>query len=773
MQVLNNHGNQNLIHSVQHSTLEYQVLESALKIAQALDINGILNTAAHALQNLLKADRVVICQQDEIGYGIIIAESIGSNLQALLGTKFNDLSDLICVEDRCVNRSYDLKFQDSDGEIESPLSDQTDCDSLRLAQQQIKSSFVIPLVIDSQNWGAIVAHHCTHFHDWDTAEIESCKLLAGHLAIALQRALQIQHQQQVISDLQRSEQSLQEKTYQFKSLVNQQNFSTLQANAQLKNKIIELEQTNDSLALQTAKSNTLADFILNIRRSLELEQILDVTTTEIQRCLQVDRLVVCRIDAHKIGTIIAESVLAPWPSLMGVKFSTELFSATCQQSLSEMPYRAVADVAVTYGNTVPQMVKVLGDWGVKATVVVPILQETGLWGFMIAHQCRDMRDWMPAELELLTQVAAHVSISIEQAELQKRRQQTLEVCDRTEQLMMVQHEQINYVLASSPGILYSSVAQGTYQRIFFGTNLFQLLGYGSLDSIEPDFWANCIHPDDRSSVQLLSDLPLISQEYRFRHKDGSYRWLYDQQKVVYDDAGKPLEWIGYCVDISDRKQIEEKLKSSLAEKEILLQEIHHRVKNNLNIIISLLNLQSSYVTDDAIIDMFTDSQSRIRTMALIHEQLYGSENLARLNFADYVGDLVHHLEMACQTATDNAVELYVNIAPVSLNLETATPCGLILNELITNAFKHAFIDGRSGKISITLTRHDHELHLVVQDNGMGFPPYLDWQNSPTLGLRLVRILARQLDATLTQNSSQKSGTYFCLKLSELAYESRL
>ncbi len=774
MQVLDNHENQDLSHYGQNSILEPQILKSALKIAQALDFDEILNATVYTLQSLLQVDRVIVCQQNEIGQNIIISEHVRSGWQPLLGLRVNNLSDLKCLADRERDlRGTSLGFQTGDGGIEDALLNQTDYDTLRLMQLQIKSSLVIPLVINSQNWGTIVAHHYTHCHSWEAVEIESCQLLAGHAAIALQRTLQIQQQQKVISELQRSEQMLQDKSYQLKSLVNQQNYSTLQANAQLKNKIAELEHTNDTLELQTAKSKILADFILNIRQSLELEQILHTTTSEIQRCLQVDRLVVCRIDAHKIGTIIAESVLAPWPSLLGVEFSAELFSAKCQRGLSQMPYRAVADVDIAYRNTVPQMVQVLGDWGVKAKVVVPILQGDSLWGFIIAHQCSGVRDWIPAELELLTQVAAHVSISIEQAELQQKRQQALEVSNRTEQMLMVQHEQISYVLASSPGILYSSVAQGSYQRIFFGNNLPALLGYSSLDTIEPDFWENCIHPEDRPSVQLLSNRPLMSQEYRFRHKDGSYRWLYDQQKVVYDDSGKPLEWIGYCVDISDRKQIEEQLKASLAEKEILLQEIHHRVKNNLNIIISLLNLQSSYTTDQAIINMFSDSQSRIRTMALIHEQLYGSENLARLNFADYVRDLVHHLETACQASQGHEIELCVNIAPITLNLETATPCGLILNELVTNAFKHAFIDGRLGKISITLTHHAHKLHLVVQDNGLGFAPSLDWQNSPTLGLRLVRILARQLEATLTQTSNPQTGTCFCLTFSELAYESRL
>jgi PAS domain S-box-containing protein len=764
MQVLDSHSNQSR-DLEQPSNPEHQFFESLLKIAQSLDSYEILNLAVQLLQTDLGVDRVVVYQRQETGQGLITAESAKSEWQNSLGMTVADLKDLqtLAVEE------VGFKTQAIQDVFEAAYLDRY---RGLLTQQQVRSSLVIPLMVENQDWGAIVAHSCAHHRGWERMEIEHCERLASHVAIALQRALQIHKQDQIISNLRRSEQALQDKAYQLTSLVSQQNRSTLQVNAQLKNKILELEETNDILERQTTTTKILADFILKIRQSLELEQILQTTASEIHRCLQVDRLAICRIDTNNIGTIVAESVVPPWPSVLGMEFSPELFSAQCQQALCKVPYKAVSDVEVAYRNTVPQMLTMLEVWGVKAKVVVPILQGSKLWGFIIAHQCTNTRYWMPAELDLLTQVAAHVSISIEQAELYQKRQQELVVMAKTEQMLVVQHEQIVHILASSPGILYSSLAQGHYQRIFYGTNLCVLLGYTSLDAIETDFWLNCIHPEDRASVQLLSDRPMISQEYRFCHQDGTYRWLYDQQKVIYDDSGNPLEWIGYCVDISDRRQIEDKLKASLAEKEILLQEIHHRVKNNLNIIISLLNLQSNYVTDDAIIDMFVDSQSRIRTMALIHEQLYGSENLARLNFADYVGDLVNHLTSAFQPSTATEIELCVNIAPVTLNIETATPCGLILNELVTNAFKHAFADGRPGKVSISLTHHDRDLYLVVEDDGMGFAPGIDWQSCPTLGLRLVRILARQLEATLTHESGA-TGTCFCLTLSELAYEARL
>jgi PAS domain S-box-containing protein len=764
MQVLDSYSNRSSDLG-QPSSPEHQVFDSLLKIAQSLDPHEILNLAVQLLQADLGVDRVVVYQQQDSGQGLIAAESAKPEWRNSLGMAVADLRDLQSF----LEEGGGFKTQAIDDVFEATFLDRY---RDLLAQQQVRSSLAIPLVVEGHVWGAIVAHACAHRRRWEPMEIEHCQRLASHVAIALQRALHIQKQDRIIRDLQRSERALQDKTFQLKSLAAQQSLSTLQANAQLKNKILELEETNDILERQTTNTKVVADFTLKIRQSLELEKILDTTASEIHRCLQVDRLAICRIDENNVGTIITESVLSPWPSTLGIKFSSELLSVQCQQDLSQIPYKAVPDVEVAYRNTVPQMLEMLENWGVKAKVVVPILQGSKLWGFIIAHQCTNIRYWLPADLDLLTQVAAHVSISITQAELYQKRQQELSVMAKTEQMLVVQHEQIGHILASSPGILYTSLAQGPYQRIFFGTNLFALLGYTSLDAIETDFWLNCIHSEDRPSIQLLSDCPAISQEYRFRHKDGTYRWLYDQQKVVYDDGGTPLEWIGYCVDITDRRQIEDQLKASLTEKEVLLQEIHHRVKNNLNIIISLLNLQSNYLTDDAAIGMFVDSQSRIYTMALIHEQLYGSENLARLNFAEYVSDLVNHLMMSCQSSTGSDVEVCVNIAPVTFNIETATPCGLIINELVTNGFKHAFTDGRSGKITISLTRQDSEYQLMVRDDGVGFAPDLDWRNSPSLGLRLVRILARQLDATLTQTSGEM-GTCFCLILSELAYEARI
>jgi two-component sensor histidine kinase len=212
------------------------------------------------------------------------------------------------------------------------------------------------------------------------------------------------------------------------------------------------------------------------------------------------------------------------------------------------------------------------------------------------------------------------------------------------------------------------------------------------------------------------------------------------------------------LEIAERQRAEEQIKASLKEKEVLLQEIHHRVKNNLQVISSLLRLQSGYLNDQQILDIFRDSENRIRSMALIHEKLYRSPDLAQIDFGDYVRELAAFL-FRSQSASSRSITLNVQADPVYLHVEAAVPSGLILNELISNALKHAFPDGRAGEISIKLwASDDGQLNLVVADNGRGLPPGLDFRATESLGLQLVNTLVDQLDGTLKLNGA--CGTEF-------------
>lgn len=215
-------------------------------------------------------------------------------------------------------------------------------------------------------------------------------------------------------------------------------------------------------------------------------------------------------------------------------------------------------------------------------------------------------------------------------------------------------------------------------------------------------------------------------------------------------------------EVAERKRAEKQLRLSLKEKEVLLKEIHHRVKNNLQIISSLLNLQSGYVQDPQTLEIFRDSESRVRSMALIHEKLYRSRNLAQIDLGEYIRELAAYLSRS-QNASGRGISLSVQADQVFLDVEAAVPCGLILNELISNALKHAFPGGRPGQVSIKLNAAcDGRLTLVVADNGRGFPPGLDFQATESLGLQLVNILVSQLNGAIELNS--ECGTEFRITL---------
>jgi two-component sensor histidine kinase len=201
-----------------------------------------------------------------------------------------------------------------------------------------------------------------------------------------------------------------------------------------------------------------------------------------------------------------------------------------------------------------------------------------------------------------------------------------------------------------------------------------------------------------------------------------------------------------CVvrDITERKRAERVL-HSLHEKEVLLKEVHHRVKNNLAVISSLFYLQSTYTHDEPTIRILQESQDRVRSMALVHETLYRSEDFAAADFAQYAATLSEQL-LRSHKPISSTIQLSTDLESVPMGIDLAVPCGLILNELLTNALKHAFPEGRGGEVCVALKkRADGTCLLRVADSGVGIPEGFDIDTAPSLGLRLIRSLARQID----------------------------
>jgi two-component sensor histidine kinase len=229
-------------------------------------------------------------------------------------------------------------------------------------------------------------------------------------------------------------------------------------------------------------------------------------------------------------------------------------------------------------------------------------------------------------------------------------------------------------------------------------------------------------------------------------------WVqYFLNPIMVEGQVQELSCLAY--HITDRKLDQMELMRSLHEKEVLLKEVHHRVKNNLQIISSIFSLQTAHVGEDARIqDLLRDSRDRIRSMAFIHESIYQTKDLDSVDLAEYIEGLGRNLMLSYSLT--GKIELITELAPVSLPLDQAIPCGLILNELISNALKHAFPDEQKGSIHILLREEEGRITIALKDNGVGVPKGFDRQRDGNLGLELVHTLVEQLDGTLGMDTTQ-------------------
>ena len=302
----------------------------------------------------------------------------------------------------------------------------------------------------------------------------------------------------------------------------------------------------------------------------------------------------------------------------------------------------------------------------------------------------------------------------------------------------------------------------TYEILDVNKTMLDMYGFESHEVIGSNIQDYSYRSDVMTDVNSLFEKTKNEGQHTFeweaKHKDGHKFWVEVTLRTAKIRGENRL--LANVRDISNRKQIMSDLKLSIQEQELLLREVHHRVKNNMQVIISLLNIQAEYTKDDKLSEIFKETQNRIRTMALIHEKLFRSKSMASVDFSNYINSLVWELKNF-YSGSARRVQIQQEISALSLDITKAIPCGLIVNELVTNAMKYAFPDNREGVIWITArTISGHKAEIAIVDNGIGLGSEINFEETQSMGLRIVRILTEQLGGTI--NISREQGTGFSL-----------
>ncbi len=351
-----------------------------------------------------------------------------------------------------------------------------------------------------------------------------------------------------------------------------------------------------------------------------------------------------------------------------------------------------------------------------------------------------------------------------------------DITDRVhaEEELKSQREFLRTIIDINPNLIFAKDWDGKFTLVnkqvadIYNTTIDELIGKTDADFNPVQEEVVRFLEDDRE-VMSSQKTKLISEETVTNPSTNETRW-FQTIKVPFTSAEGVYQVLGVSTDITARKLSDELTKKSLKEKELLLQEIHHRVKNNLQIIVSLLKLQSKSIHDVRDLEIFQKSRARVETMSMIHEKLYKSPDISSINLGSYAKDLASHLLKAYNVNHEH-LELVVNSEEVNLGIDTAIPCGLIINELIINILKYAFPSGEKGKIEIDIKKAGDYINLSVMDNGIGLPQDFEKNYSASLGLQLVNTLIKQLGGTL--EVSGENGAKFSFVFSEMKYKERI
>lgn len=343
-------------------------------------------------------------------------------------------------------------------------------------------------------------------------------------------------------------------------------------------------------------------------------------------------------------------------------------------------------------------------------------------------------------------IRANTDVDIDFKKIQEGLNEVLDSLQDANRLRAEMEDIVN----RSPVIVFKWKSQKNWPVEFVSRNISQF-GYTQDEFTKGNItYADIVVPEDLGNVEqnLLEAINRgdkeFNYEYRIITRDGEIKWVEERTFIGNFSANHSNKLQGIILDINERKKAEEALKKM---GKIRIKEIHHRIKNNLQVVSGLLYLESLNFKSDDVIEAFRQSENRVRSIALIHEKLYHSENLTSLNLSDYIEDLVEHL-INSYNVDEEIIKIHLNIENLYLDMDSAVPLGIIINELTSNALQHAFIEGENGEISIDFFKSAGQLILKVEDSGGAFPDDIDFRNTESLGLQLVSNLVSQIEGDI-------------------------
>lgn len=411
--------------------------------------------------------------------------------------------------------------------------------------------------------------------------------------------------------------------------------------------------------------------------------------------------------------------------------------------------------------------------GLSSIIMVPLIVEGNVIGTICITRDTKGKPYSIEDLRLLENIADRAALAISNVKLYESVRKELTERNRIERALRESEEKYRSIVDGSIDGIVLVNEEGRVIEVNPGEE--QITGRKRGEIIGKYIWDMQFdaasfenrNPEHYERVKRMikeilrtGDLSGIKEfPYQdIRRPDGTVRTVQSTISPIRTDKGFMIG--GIVHDVTERKRSEEQMRKSLLEKEALLKEVHHRVKNNMQIINSLLSLQSSYIEDTMTRAVLNDCQNRIKSMALIHERLYKSSDFANVDFTEYLNTLVANISSS-YNIDPRRISIVVQAEKLRLPIDSAIPCGLIVNELITNAVKHAFPDGRSGVIKVRLYGTENGRSIVeVSDNGVGIKDDLDLEMATTLGLQLVKVLVGQINGSI--NVKKDTGTTFVI-----------